>query len=374
MESNIERTRSCLALPSGRGESVSKEEAGGFAADSSLTARITCHSRCEPDTKTCWQARASRWKLNRGSVQTSTTLDRTLTAGDVARIGTEDAYRLLRFAAGEPRLVRDELSLGDRSRRSRIRSLLVLAQITDLQLADAASPGRFEFFDYLRGRPGVRAFVPAQRPQELLTVHAVHATAAAIRSFGGSPETGAPIDLVLSTGDNVDNAQLNELTWYLTLLGGGRLGVSNGGPVHEGVQSPSWVDDLYWHPDPGRDRYKEKWGFPEHVGLLDEAMAPFAVTGVGVPWLSCFGNHDGLVFGEAVATPEYRRILAGSQKAFGLPPGLDPLGREAELFSHPERFLAGPKRSVRPDALRRIVSRRDFVSAHLSAAGAPSGH
>ena len=290
------------------------------------------------------------------------------------RGGTDDVYRRLRFGAGEPRLVRNELARRRRARSPGGRSLAVLAQITDLQLADVASPGRFEFFDYLRGLPDVRAFTPAQRPQEFLTVHAVDAIAAAIRAFGGGPETGAPIDLVLSTGDNVDNAQLNELTWYLSLLSGGSLSPSSGGHGNEGVQSAGWVDDLYWHPDPGRDRYKDRWGFPDHAGLLDEAAAPLAAVGVGVPWLSCFGNHDGLVFGESLATPEYRRILAGSEKAVALPAGLDPLGREAELYSHPERFLTGPRRTVSSDASRKIVSRRDFVAAHLSASGMPRGH
>ena len=94
-------------------------------------------------------------------------------------------------------------------------------QLTDLQLADVASPGRFEFFEYLRGMPGVGAFIPAQRPQEALAVHAVEAMGRAIRNLGGSPDTGAALGLAVCTGDNVDNAQLNELTWYLSLLAGG---------------------------------------------------------------------------------------------------------------------------------------------------------
>jgi metallophosphoesterase (TIGR03767 family) len=271
-------------------------------------------------------------------------------------------------------LVRDELSCRDSTGNPQRRSLLVLAQITDLQLADAQSPGRFEFFEYLRGRSGMRAFVPAYRPQEVLNVHAIDAIAAAIRSYGGSPETGAPIGLVVSTGDNVDNAQLNELTWYLSLLGGGRVVPSSGGPGYDGVQGAGWDCDLYWHPDPVGDRYKSSWGFPGYAGLLDEAAAPFDATGVGVPWMSCFGNHDGLVFGESVPTTEYRRLVIGSEKPVALPPGLDPIGRELELFSRPERFLAGPRRGIIADQSRQIVSRRDFVAAHLAAPGSPHGH
>ena len=139
-------------------------------------------------------------------VPTPTTLERTLIAGEVAGVGSKGCYRRLQFGAGEPRLVRDELSCRSSTGGSQRRSLVVLAQITDLQLADAQSPGRFEFFEYLRGRPDMQAFVPAYRPQEVLNVHAVDAIAAAIRNYGGSPETGARVGLVLSTGDNVDNA------------------------------------------------------------------------------------------------------------------------------------------------------------------------
>jgi len=308
-------------------------------------------------------------------VPAQTTIERTVVAGEVARVGTDSAYRLLTFGTGEPRVVRDELSTGHVRNGSTSRSLLVIAHVTDLQLADVRSPGRFEFLDYLRGRPNVAAYTPAYRPQESLGLHAVEAIAGAIRTFGGTRETGASVGLVLCTGDNIDNAQLNELTWYMSLLGGGDLAPLPAGGADEGVQAATWGNDLYWHPDDaGRDRFKERWGFPDYPGLLGEAAAPFRAQGVGVPWLSCFGNHDGLVFGESVATPEYRQVLAGSEKPVALPAAIDPVGREAEFFLHPERFLAGPRRPVRPDTLRQIVSRRDFVAAHLRAAGLPAGH
>lgn len=304
----------------------------------------------------------------------ATTLERTVTAGEVARAGTELVYRRLAFGAGEPRLVREDLARRSPGSGTGRRSLLVLVQLTDLQLADVQSPARFEFFEALRGQPGVGAFVPAQRPQELLGLHALDAMASSIRAGGISPDTGAPLGLALCTGDNVDNAQLNELTWFLSLLSGGEVNPDSGGPVHEGVQAPGWPADLYWHPEAGADRFKERWGFLDYPGLLDEAARPFRAGGLGLPWLSCFGNHDGLPFGEVVPTAEYRRLVVGSKKPVRLPAGLDPRAREDELFANPERFLAGPWRAVTADPGREIVSRRDFVEAHLRAPGAPAGH
>jgi metallophosphoesterase (TIGR03767 family) len=307
-------------------------------------------------------------------VSQPTTLGRTLAAGATARAGTEQPYRRLRFVGGEPRLVRAETADAGRTRSPKRRSLLVLVQLTDLQLADTASPGRFEFFEYLRGMPNVGAFIPAQRPQEALALHAVEAMARSIRACGGSPDTGAPLGLAICTGDNVDNAQLNELTWYLTLLAGGRLSPTSKAGLYEGVQRGDWPDELYWHPDGGSDRYRERCGFPDYPGLLAEAAEAFDARGVGVPWLSCFGNHDGLALGQSLPTAAYRLLLSGSSKPIALPPGLDPLGREEELFSHPDRFLTGPSRPVAAGAGRTIVSRRDFVAAHLRAPGLPEGH
>lgn len=303
-----------------------------------------------------------------------TTLERTLRPGEVAGTGTKGRYRRLCFGPGEARLVRPGTDA--RFAQSRLRrSLLVLVHVTDLQLADVASPGRFEFFEQLRGRPGdLTPFVPAQRPQEALCLHAVDTMARTLGRVGSSPDTGAAIGLAVCTGDNIDNAQLNELTWFMTLLAGGELVPSAGGPSYEGVQAADWPSDLYWHPDPGPDRFKRDWGFPDYPGLLSRAAAPFNAGGAGLPWLSCFGNHDGLAIGEAVPTEAYRRLLTGAEKPISLPPNLDPLPRVSELFSHPERFLTGPTRRVTPSPDRRAVSRRDFVAAHLRAGGSPAGH
>ena len=150
--------------------------------------------------------------------------------------------------------MRAETAYAGRTRSPNRRSLLVLVQLTDLQLADTASPGRFEFFEYLRGMPNVGAFIPAQRPQEALALHAVEAMARSIRACGGSPDTGAPLGLAICTGDNVDNAQLNELTWYLTLLAGGRLSPTLRKPaLRRRAATETGRTMLYWHPDGGPD-------------------------------------------------------------------------------------------------------------------------
>ena len=82
-------------------------------------------------------------------------------------------------------------------------SVVHLGHLTDFQIADVQSPGRFEFFEQLRGRPGDESFVPAFRPQEALATHAVAAMVATLNRLPASPETGAPLGLCISTGDSL---------------------------------------------------------------------------------------------------------------------------------------------------------------------------
>jgi metallophosphoesterase (TIGR03767 family) len=304
------------------------------------------------------------------------TLESVLGPGVVVKAGARQAYRRLAGAPGSPRLLRDDLGTAGR-RRPSSRSLVYLAHVTDLQLADVQSPGRFEFMEAYRGVPGSSALIPAQRPQEALCAHAISEMVRAIGRHLESRDTGAPLQLAVSTGDSLDNAQWNELEWYLALMAGGTVGGTvgaTGTATYEGVQRTDWPGDLYWKPDEVAGRFQRELGFPTVAGLLDRAIARFETTGFPVGWVSCFGNHDGLPFGEVVPTPEYRSLVIDGRKSVGLPPGLEVLDRQDALYASPERFLSGPARQVRPDERRRIVGRSEFVAGHLAAPGLPLGH
>lgn len=305
------------------------------------------------------------------------TLNGTLVAGPVVAAGNEAAYRQVAIGPPEERLVRldllnDETVRGPGTAKPRQRSLLHLAHVTDLQLADAQSPGRFEFLEYLRGTPASGAFAPAYRPQEALVAHAFDSMLQSIEN-ARSTETGTPVELVISTGDNIDNSQWNELSWYLTMLTGGQVDLGNGRP-YSGVQAIGWPGNLCWRPDGGSDRWRGRYGFPTVPGLLSAALAPFVTEGLSLPWLSCFGNHDGLPFGELVPTSEYCSQVLSSHKAHSLPARFDPRDHLEELYEHPELFASGPARRVPADEDRRIIGRREFIESHMNAPGSPSGH
>jgi metallophosphoesterase (TIGR03767 family) len=301
-----------------------------------------------------------------------TTLDRTLRRGARRAAGTEGEYFQLAYGPGEPRTVRDDLApVLPGSGRAPV-SLLRLAHLTDFQIADVQSPGRFEFLESLWGRPGAGLYVPATRPQEALAVHAVAAMVDTVNRIPAGADTGAPLSLCLSTGDNIDNAQLNELQMFLALLGGGTVTPNSGDPAYAGVQG--WEDGLYWHPDPVPDQFKQRWGYPAHPGLLAEAVRPLSSPGLAVPWLSCFGNHDGLVLGTSVPTPGYEVVLSGGRKPVAAPDGVDPLDVAEEFLARPEMLLAGPSVPVAADPGRVTIGRRAFVAAHLATPGLPAGH
>ncbi|MGI8827696.1 MAG: TIGR03767 family metallophosphoesterase [Chloroflexota bacterium] len=299
---------------------------------------------------------------------------RTVQRGALIAQGTDGAYFRLRHDYGESRLRRLELAPDAPNPRNRT-SLLHFAQITDLHLVDTQSPGRYEFMDHFHGGPDILHLVlPACRPQETLALHACEMTVRALNRVGGSSETGAPLQFVITTGDNTDNCQWNELTWFAKLMAGGEVAANSGGPHYEGVQSRPWNDPHYWHPDPCRDRYKHKWGFPEYPGLLEEALQPFCAEGAQFPWLSCYGNHDALILGTAPPNSRYEEIVTGSSKNTVAPPNFNAVRDLPSFDGAPETFLTSSTATVTPDTSRRPYSKREFVAAHLQPGGAPEGH
>jgi metallophosphoesterase (TIGR03767 family) len=307
------------------------------------------------------------------------TTQRRLGAGTVVRTGSTTPYREVTVIEGEQHVVRDDFGVdaGAGSPGSAGRPLLCLVHLTDLQLADVQSPTRFEFLNRLFADPRYAEIIPVQRPQEALTVHAVDATLRTVNALHG-PATGAPLALAVTTGDAIDNAQWNELQTFLALLDGGLVVPDSGGSGHEGVQSLDWPDDFFWKPDGhgagGPDFFRREFGFPHHPGLLERALREFHASGLAIPWLSCFGNHEALNQGVGATTPGLADARVGSWKPLALPDRFDH-DRALELFTaRPEAFLAGPVRAITADPGRRPITRREFVEAHFRPAARPAGH
>ena len=188
-----------------------------------------------------------------------------------------------------------------------------------MHVVDHQSPTRVEWTDRYddpnaAGRsPGI--FSSAYRPHEMLRAQVGDAMVRAINAVTKAPVTGLPLLFAIETGDNSDNCQYNEVRWNIDVLDGKRI-VPDSGDLHryEGVMDgdPLYYDTHYWHPGGtpiGKtvDRYRGEHGFPTLPGLLDAARRPFKAAGLGIPWYTCFGNHDGLSQGNFPHTPARSR-------------------------------------------------------------------
>ncbi len=306
------------------------------------------------------------------------TLHRTLGPGQIVRPGTFAPYRSVEERAGESHTVRPDLTTSLGGSPSHRRALLTLAHLTDLQLADVQSPVRFEFFNREFADPRFADLIPVQRPQEAMTAHVIEATIATLNRIPAGPATGAPLQLAVTTGDAIDNAQWNELQAFLALFDGGLVRPGSGRPGYRGVQQVSWPDDVFWRPDgpgpDGADLFRTGYGFPHRPGLLRRAMQEFTAGGLSLPWLACYGNHEALIQGVGVIGAGATSALVGDRKPTRLPGGID-LDHALELFiTSCEVFLGGEDVAVIADAARRPVSRKEFVQAHFRAGAWPGGH
>jgi metallophosphoesterase (TIGR03767 family) len=297
-----------------------------------------------------------------------TTLERTIGLGKVVGTGTKGSYRRLVERPGEPHLVREELA---RRSSSPIKRAISFVHSTDTHVVDAQSTARVEFLDRFADQQCSSAPLnAAQRAHETLTVQVADAMNQRLRKIKRGPVTGTSFRFAVCTGDNIDNEQLNELRWFIDAMDGGKLVVPDSGAkgLYEGVQAADWGDQEYWHPDPGvPDKYKTEWGFPSYPGMLADALEGFTPVGVGIPWWQTFGNHDGLLQGNAPRTEAFDQIAVGPLKISGPPPGVNPCDPWPSI-------PVAPMRPVTADATRRIVRRREYVEQMFVTTGTPKGH
>jgi hypothetical protein len=260
------------------------------------------------------------------------TVHERIVPGPVLRAGSSSSYRSLVKAEGERHSVRTELTgpIGH-DVRARGNALLAIGHMTDLHVTDVESPARFEFLNRFAGDARFRELLTMQRPQEALNSHAIAAMVRAMNGIEAAPVSGSPLELLVMTGDAIDNAQANEFATYVTLFEGGMVSPASGGPEIESVQSPGWPDDIFWKPDGsgfGPDQYRVAHGFPLVPGLLDRAMRPFESQGLRVPWIGCHGNHEELCQGVGIVTPELARAMVAGRKPIGSP----------EVLTRPRRW------------------------------------
>jgi len=321
-------------------------------------------------------------------------------------------------APGEEHVLRQELAEAKPTRDRTRERRLFFAQMTDLHVVDEESPLRVEFLDKL-GPPLTSAY----RPQEAMTTQVLDSMVRQIRNTTSPVAPSRPLELVMTTGDNSDNSQLNETRWMIdTLDGDKQVNPDSGIPGscgsdprlrYHGVRD----DNEYYEPDssasPGVDsedgpgyspdrsenereafRSSTVRDFPD---LFERANEPFRTVGLGLPWYGIFGNHDALIQGNQPRNAGFETIAIGCAKvkAPRVAPGpvapadgtLTPaqadqaLGTAVQELSRatqdPAAFRAeggSLLESTQKDPARRPLRKQEFVAQHFETTGTPVGH
>ena len=254
------------------------------------------------------------------------------------------------------------------------RSLAAFIHLSDLHVMDAQSPSRVEYYDrYTDPDMELHAeigYIGTYRAQDALTTHVLAATVERVNAITTGP-SGAPIEAVLITGDTVDNAQQNEVEWYLGLLDGGDVHPASGDPDRwEGVGGPDDPDDRYWHPEGDVvDRPRHLHGFPTIPGYFTAVQRPFRSPGIAHPWFAIHGNHDAMLCGTTMPDPATRALTVGDQRILREKPGTVIRGMLLDWSPiGPSPFPLvpdSPTVTVTPDPRRRFVEPGDYAAMHL---------
>jgi hypothetical protein len=315
----------------------------------------------------------------------------------------------LEYAAGDRRRIRDEIS-PHLPALSPFPTLIAFAHLADTQMVDEESPGRVELVDFIGGDP----FSASYRPQEGLMPFVLNEQVRAVRNLRRGPATGAPIRLAMTGGDNVDNAQYNETRWFIDIMDGGRVVSPNSGraltcglgraPLFHGMRG----GNRFYEPNgkgdgPGyspsmaanRRAVRRSVASRDYPGLFEQMNRPFRPVGLGLPWYSVFGNHDGLVQGNFAQNDLFDQVVVGCRKVTRYSPealaqirpllagGVTPAERAEIIRITFGDFLdtwgvprehRGLWKTVPRDPNRRFLPKAAWMREHFRTRGPPRGH
>ncbi len=278
----------------------------------------------------------------------------------VTKIDTFPKFSLLMSALNYT--VREDL--GKVAVQSHSTTLLSLLHLSDAHIIDTVSPARCEWVELLAHDDHWKPLLHMHRPYEALTHWAVAEHVNRARCAPVAPYSGRAFDLAISTGDNIDNAQQNELDACIAILSGGRTHLSAIGGVHDPSSELGEGPWPFWCPDPKvADTWKPQ-GYPAVENFLARVGAEVQSSGFGFPWTSLPGNHDYMRQGTALPEPLIEHIAVGSNKTLRRPHGFEPADPLTLFVNSPSEFSRGSTRQVTPVAARHAIDQRIWLQAH----------
>lgn len=238
---------------------------------------------------------------------------------------------------------------------TRFELLARVVHLSDAHMVDEESPGRLTAAAALTRS--------AWRPYEAYSTQLLDGMVRTINKIHVARHT---IDFVVFTGDTTDNAQANELRWFITAFDGGRIQPRTGPDDRD----PSSLPDALLDPHHAFDAQ----------GLYRRGVHGDAPT---IGWYGTLGNHDRFAVGVLPIVTDFsgRRVSPlplENRIGLFLPVILDPTGSLAWAPITPANPGPPPDINlpmiVEPNPERRFITDRDFVEAHLQSTSEPPGH
>lgn len=229
------------------------------------------------------------------------------------------------------------------------------AHISDTHIVDEQSPARFA---------GAHVFTgSAWRPYEAYSAQLLDGI---VRTVNRIHASGREINFLVHTGDACDNAQSNELAWFI------------------GVMEGDVIDPLSGPDDRPEDARPEPTRDP-HATFRAQGLYRAGVHGAlpSIPWYLLPGNHDCYAIGvlPIVEWDDGRRttpLPADWRPGVWLPVELDPIssqayGRVTPAEPGPPCLLETPT-YVEPNAERAYFRKNELATALLTTVTEPVGH
>jgi metallophosphoesterase (TIGR03768 family) len=294
-----------------------------------------------------------------------TTLDRTIVPDNVSQIPAvriDDPANFEKFGYGKwhygpglPIQKRLDLMPSDYSHASVTKSaaLLRFFTMTDVHMTDKESPAQGIYFNSMAGNFGISVYSPLM----LYSTHVLNAAVQKINSLNRQD----PLDFGLALGDLANNAQYNELRWFIDVIDGKKI-----------------------NPDSGKKD-------DPIAGPNNDYQDEYIATGLdkSIPWYALIGNHDHFWMGSKPLNDRVKATLKSGNifqvgNIFTDPGAMDKTTFSTGTMDGSTLYgtiigsgivsQMGTIPTIAADSNRRALSKTEWMSEFSKTSSSPVGH